>query len=165
MKKKIVLTLTFLLVLVGCSNGNIMKDYNGFNKKDHHFVTKKHNEILDDLENKVANIYYIGYPECPYCTDLVPVFEDILTEVDRSALYLNPQKDFTQDNAEQYQKFINSLPEKQQNNGVPFIIVIDEDQTVRTFSPNIASKEPGNHKLSENQIEYLKLKLRQVING
>lgn len=165
MKKKIILLLSFLFVLTACSSGNIMKDYKGFDKKDHHFVTKKNKEILEDMENKVANIYYIGYPECPYCTDLVPIFEEVLTELDRTAMYLNPQKDFSQKEIEQYSNFMKSLPEKLQSQGVPFIIVIDEEQNIRTFSPTIASTNPGNHKLSESQIDYLKIKLKQVING
>lgn len=165
MKKRIVLVLSLLFVLTACSTGNIMKDYKGFDKKDHHFVALNGKEGVENLQNKKTGIYYIGYPECPFCTDMVPVFEEVLTELDQKALYINPQKDFDESTSKLYQEFVKSLPESLQSDGVPFVIVIDEDQTIRTFSPSVKSTSPGNHKLTENQIEYLRIKLTQVIKG
>ncbi|MDE8209612.1 hypothetical protein PT115_09250, partial [Erysipelothrix rhusiopathiae] len=40
-----------IFVLTGCTSNNLMKDYKGFTKKDHHYVTTDSETIIKNLED------------------------------------------------------------------------------------------------------------------
>lgn len=165
MKKIMTVLLTSLLLLTACGSNNIMKDYKKLDKKDHHFKSLGVSETLDALEEKQEGIYFIGYAGCQFCSDFVPILEDVLTEIDQTAIYLDIQdKAFNQEAVERFLEFDKSLPEnKQSKGGVPFLVVINDKGDVNTFAGTVQGHNPGVEELSENQIEYLKIKLKQTI--
>lgn len=164
--KKLLALISILLLITACGDKDIMADQPNFDKKDHHFVTKDQEEIMSDIEASVPGTYYFGYAECPVCEDIVPVFEDVLTELDEEAIYIDVAKDEFQKIAERFQEFDQALPEsKQSGGGVPFILVIDEDETIRTHAGTVGNYSPGQEEMTEDQVEYLSIKLRQAITG
>ena len=164
--KKLLTLFSILLLLTACGEKNIMADQPEFNKKDHHFVTESQTTIMDNIEAGVAGTYYFGYGGCPVCVDLVPVLEDVLTELDQEAIYIDVSKEEFKSIGERFQAFDESLPENQQSGGgVPFVLVIDEDKNIRTHAGTVGNYSPGKEDMSEDQIEYLEIKLKQAITG
>lgn len=163
--KKLIALFSILLLLTACGEKSIIEQP-GFNKKDHHFVTKAQSEIMDDVEASVPGTYYFGYGECPVCQELVPVLEEVLTELDQTATYIDVSKEEFQKISERFQTFDASLPENRQSGGgVPFVVGIDEDGTIRTHAGTVGNFQPGQTEMNEDQIEYLSIKLKQVITG
>lgn len=162
--KKLLLLFTSLVLLSACSS-NIMKGHDELGA-DHHFVKEDYSDVMDDLENKKPGVYYAGFPECPYCSDLVPVLEDVLEETDTMATYIKVDDSGFDKIRDRFIDFDESLDESQQSGGgVPFVIVIDEDETIRTHVGTVEGYSPGVEEMSENQLEYLHIKLTQAIEG
>lgn len=165
MKKLLTLILSSLILLTACGSNNVMKDYKNLDKKDHHFENIGVIETIEALEEKQEGIYFVGYAGCAFCADLVPVLEEVLTEIDKTAYYLNIEdKDFNDEAIERFMNFDQSLAEnKQSQGGVPFVISINQEGDINTFTGTVQGHNPGVEDLSENQIEYLKIKLKQTL--
>lgn len=170
MKKSILLVL-MSLVLVACTSSkvNIMDGYKGFNKKEHHFVTKDYNEIIDDITSYKQGIYYLGFKECPWCIALVPVFEEVATSLDMTITYLNTREEkYTGDTQaiEKLNDFIATLPVDQQNDGkVPFIISISKDKVVKTHLGTAPNHDARSTEMTESEVSYLTSRLNELFNN
>lgn len=166
MKKTLTLVSILLLLLTACSEKNIMADQPNFDKKDHHFITDSYTAVMSDIEAKKEGIYYFGNATCPVCEDLVPVLEDVLTELDQEAIYINVSKEEFSSIAERFEEFDQSLaPALQSEGGIPYLVAIDDKGTVRTHRGTISSYDIGKEEMSEDQIQYLEIKLKQAITG
>lgn len=168
MKKITLLCITLLLVLTGCGQKNIMKDYPDFKVKDHHFETKKYSEIMDDMENKVPGVYYMGFAQCPWCVDLVPHLEEALADHDLKAMYIDSQTPQFKNNPalqEQYSKFIKSFPDGVENAGSsPFVIVIGKDGSISGHTGTAPSHDARKNEMTENEIAYLRARLDRLFS-
>lgn len=170
MKKRILLVLLVLL-LTACSSSksNIMQGYQGFNKTDHHFVTKDYVEIINDITSYKPGIYYMGFKECPWCIALVPVFEEVATDFDSEIVYLNTRDDkYSKDTQEmeRLNAFITSLPKELQNDGkVPFIISISKSGEIKTHLGTAPNHEAPNQAMTESQVSYLKARLTELFKN
>ena len=174
MKKTILLVLMTLLLTAcsiqnGNSNVNIMEGYKGFDKKDHHFVTKGYNEIIEDITSYKQGIYYLGFKECPWCIALVPVFEEVATTQDMTITYLNTRDDKYKEDAQAIEKlteFIETLPKDQQNDGkVPFIISISKDKVVKTHLGTAPNHNAPTTDMTEAEVSYLTARLNELFNN
>lgn len=166
MKKSLVLIM-LCLMLVACTSGtNIMEGYKGFTKKDHHFTTKDHNEIIDDITSYEPGIYYLGFAQCPWCIALVPVFEEVATEHDMTITYLNTRDDkYKADtpSTSRLNDFIATLPEDMQNQGsVPFIISISKDKVVKTHLGTAPNHDAPSAEMTESEVNYLTARLNEL---
>ena len=165
--KKILTLISILFLLSACgTDKNIMSDQPGFNKKDHHFVSDSYESIMTDIENLKPDVYYFGFGACPVCQDIVPVFEDVLTELDQEAIYVDVSKEEFKKIADRFQAFDQELGANLASQGaVPFVLVIDEDETIRTHRGTVNTYNAGEEEMNENEIEYLENKLKQAITG
>lgn len=164
--KKLISVLSVLLLLSACGQNNIMKDYKDLKTTNHHFVSEEPKTVMDKLENKEEGIYFVGYANCAFCQDLVPVLEEVLEETDKTAIYLDVSKDSFKAIIDRFVKFDNNLDKNlQSGGGVPFFIVIDKDQNIRTHVGTVDGYNPSVEEMSEDQTEYLKIKLKQAIEG
>lgn len=170
MKKIGLIAITLLLILTGCgSKTNVMSSYKDFNVKNNHFESKKYSELVDDMINKVPGIYYVGFADCPWCRDLVPVFEEVLAENDMKAMYLDvydPQ--FTNNEAlkEKYLEFIKTFDAGIANDGKsPFTFVIYEDGTIKGHTGTAPNHDALVAEMTEQEVEYLKVRLNGLLEG
>lgn len=171
--KKISVFIALCFLLVACSpkqsGNNIMSGYKGFEKVDHHFVTKDYNSIIDDITSLTQGVYYIGFAECPWCIALVPVLEDVATEQDMNITYLNSRDEkYSKDTEaiERLNTFISSLPAEDQNDGyVPFIISIGHDKVVKTHLGTAPNHDAPNASMTDEEVNYLTLRLKELFTN
>lgn len=165
MKKLSITLIVLLLVLVGCSSGNVMSEYKGFANKDHHFYSKSATEFVEDLENGVEGIYYMGFSDCPWCKELVPVLEEIASKDGHSIQYLNTRgSEYANNKAlqERLNNWILTLPEADQNGGgVPFTIFIDKDGKIVTHVGTVESHNAPQATMTENEMNFLVSRLSE----
>lgn len=165
MKKLMILVLTSLFVLVGCSSNNIMKDYAGLKTEDHHFFADSPEDFIEDLENRVEGVYFMGFSDCPWCKELVPVLDEIASEQGHSIQYLNTRSSGFQNNTtlqNRLQAWIETLPEADQNGGsVPFTIFIDKDGNVITHLGTVESHNAPTATMTENEMKFLVARLTE----
>ncbi len=168
--KKVLLVLTVgLLFLTACSSNNVMSGYKDL-KSNNHYTTKKYTEIMDDMENKVPGVYYIGFPDCPWCKVLVPELETILAEHDLTALAIDTRnKEF--ENNETLQKrfktFLTTFQAGQENESgsVPFITVISNDGIVGGHVGLAPSYDDPNRPLTDDERQFFVSRIEYLLEG
>lgn len=158
-----------LLILVGCSSDNVMKNYKGFENKDHHFYSTTPEGFVEDLENRVEGVYFMGFSDCPWCKELVPVLETIASVDNHAIQYLNTRSSaFSSNTAIQnrLQAWIETLPVEDQNQGsVPFTIFIDKDGNVVTHVGTVDSHHAPTAAMTENELNYLTARLTEKFSN
>lgn len=110
MKKKLVLILLLVFMLTGCFdkeekkisdnikfkeeyeklNGEVSKSGKKYPKvtipEDNKVVYASYDEIVDVIKNKDGVIYF-GFPECPWCRNMVPILIDAINELGIDKIY------------------------------------------------------------------------------
>lgn len=165
MKKLIPLLAIFALLLVGCSAPNVMSKYAGFENKKHHFLNETPEAFVSNLEKGVEGIYFMGFAECPWCKELVPVLEETAAQSNHSIHYLNTKNAaYSTDKAlqQRLQTWIAKLPAEDQNNGsVPFTIFIAKDGSIKTHLGTAPTHDAPKAKMTESEMNYLKTRLNE----
>ncbi|MFV0255662.1 MAG: hypothetical protein ACK5G7_06010 [Erysipelotrichaceae bacterium] len=94
MFKKIIISLLLLALLVGCGNNSANSDLNIADMSEYKIESDR---FLDttlpeavELINQSA-IFYFGYPDCPWCLELVPILAEVLSEKNIYVHYINVQ--------------------------------------------------------------------------
>ncbi|WP_323616276.1 thioredoxin [Erysipelothrix rhusiopathiae] len=179
MKKTLLVLLVSIFVLTGCTSNNLMKDYKGFTKKDHHYVTTDSETIIKNLEDSKEGIYYIGYADCPWCVALVPEMETVITDLEASykeqGIEIKPEimmldvQNSEYSNNDDLKKRLSDwdkqLPEALRSNGyVPFVVAIDKDGKVQTHLGTVEGHKPPVA-LTETQVKFLHLRLKNMFDG
>ena len=169
MKKIVLLCVTLLLVLTACGQKNIMKDYPNFKVKDHHFETKKFSEIMDDMENKVPGVYYVGFAQCPWCVALVPHLEDVLADYDLTAIYMDTQDaQFANNDSikERYEAFLGTFPDGIENKGSsPFVFVIDANGSINGHTGTAPTHDARQNEMTDKELDYLNARLERLFDA
>lgn len=120
MKKKILLISVFILlfgVLISILLFNnkpketdgekFAKEYSSVNN-DNVFVYKDIDEIIKILENGTG-VVYLGFPECPWCTQYVVYLNEVAKENDVETIYYHNILEDRQNNTNEYQKIVSLL--------------------------------------------------------
>lgn len=166
MKRILLVSITLLLILSGCGS-NIMSGYKNLGK-NHQFETKEYQSIVDDMIEKTPGVYYIGFPDCPWCQALVPHLNQALVEHDLKAQYINvktPQFENNEALTKQYLEFIKTFEDGKANNGAsPFLIVIDNDGIIKGHSGTAPSHDARKNEMTEAEVEFLNLRLNTMLD-
>lgn len=181
MKKKLLLIITiiFVLLLVGCTKVEEESDSEKFAKEytqvttDNYFVYRNGEEIIKILEHGTG-VVYLGFPECPWCQAYVPILNEVADiEGLEKIYYYNIQAD-RKNNTEVYQKMVEILNDYLQYDDegnkriyVPAIIVVSEGKIVG-FDDETAYDTKGYNNPSDywtnEEISDLKEKLTVMFN-
>lgn len=168
MKKKLIAILALIFIITGCSSGSkdFMSGYKGFDKKDHHYVQTSAEDMFNKLEAKEPGLYYFGFDTCPWCVALVPVLENVATEVDQKIQYLDIRSDdFSKYSKaeERYFAFNDTLPTQYRNDKfqVPFLVSISKSGNIVTHLGTIDGHD-GQTPLSEQDIDFLSVRLKEM---
>lgn len=145
MKKKILLVSVFILlfgVLISILLFNnktketdgekFAKEYSSVNN-DNVFVYKDIDEIIKILENGTG-VVYLGFPECPWCTQYVVYLNEVAKENDIEIIYYHNILEDRQNNTNEYQKIVNLLSNYLQ---------YDEEGNKRIYVPAVIAVKKG----------------------
>lgn len=163
--KKLLLILTVgLIALAGCSSNDVMKGYPKLKGKNHQFVTESYTDIVTNMENKVPGVYYIGFPDCPWCQVLAPELNTILKDHDLKANLINIRSSEFENNEilqERLAEFMKTFTAGAENSkgSVPFIVAISKDGIVDGHLGITPDYNDNIKPLTEAQREYLTARL------
>ena len=101
-------------------------------------------QLDKDINNKQSRIVYLGFNECPYCNDLLPILTDINTHYKQEIYYIDTRKNpdwksnLDIDDYDLLLTYIGKYLDKDEDNilhlYVPAIIFINEGE-ITTFIP------------------------------
>lgn len=206
MKKKL-LIIFLLLLAVGCSKvtdaTKFKEEYESLNGKtndngkeyvnmtvaeNNPFVYIEVDEVIKKLKKGSAVIYF-GFPECPWCRNLVPVLIDAANELDVDTIYYynaleirdtkeldkNGNVKITKEGTKEYKQIVDILYEH-----LPVYKGLDDDTIKRLYLPTVVfikdgkviylhtgtleSQEDPYKKLSNKQYNELKKILTDNLN-
>ncbi len=158
MKKLVVLLLTFLLVLVGCSTVEIKKveddvetDAIKFNKEYHLGDDKNvykyaiYDNVMDTIENGTG-IIYLGFPSCALCKEITPLLNEVAKKKGIDEILYYNFKDIRENNTEEYVKLTNILydyikEDEQEDKKIkaPTIIFVNKGSIIGVYVGSLSS--------------------------
>lgn len=142
-----------------------MSGYDKLKTKDHHFITSSMDELLQAEKNKKSGVYYMGYLDCPWCQDAVPILEEAAKE---KGVYVNyvairdTSHNITFDDKAKEQFFSwasKSLPKDDKGEPtlyVPFVIVMKDGKIIQTHDGTVKGHDANKRDLTEKEKDALK---------
>ncbi|MGT2832724.1 hypothetical protein [Streptococcus halotolerans] len=120
-------------------------------------------ETLSKMTSRQAGIYYYGFPECPWCQELVPVLERVLKEEETTAFAVDiHDKQYSQKDSQTLKSFYQDQV-KQENVSVPFLVAINEAGEVRIHVGTVDGHNAKMKKMTRKQKEELTKALRELV--
>lgn len=177
--KKLVIILTFLLILAGCSTIKVEKvdddnntDAIRFNKeyklndKNNVYKYATYDNAIDMLK-KESGIIYLGFPSCTLCKEIVSVLNESAKENNiNSILYYN-FKDIRDNNTDEYVKLKELISEyitleEYEKIKAPTVIFINNGDIVGIY---VGSILPDREEIiTEEEKSSLKQNFKELIN-
>ncbi|MFD1125065.1 transporter [Lentilactobacillus raoultii] len=165
--KKILLTMLSLFIIAGAAiyfyTSKSDTSSAQYNDKTEQFIHKSPVTTLQTLSNKKQGIYYFGFPTCPWCLELLPVFNKALKEHHLKSYVTNTRADnyTSQDNIKLERIFLKYRKEKRLS--VPFIIEITKSGKVETHVGTVPGHDAEVQKMTTQQENKLKSQLNAML--
>ncbi|MDI4585176.1 transporter [Oenococcus sp. UCMA 14587] len=134
-----------------------------YNDKTRQFVHEKStSETLSLIERKNPGIYYFGFPSCPWCQELLPLFNEELKKKELHAYVTNVRaSNYTsKDNIRLEKLFIKNT--NQPRLSVPFIIEITRKHKIITHVGTVKGHNAELSKMDSKQKNLLKKQLNSM---
>lgn len=166
--KKIIIIIIASFLFVGCTQATVevdtktklkeneisdMSEYENLDNSNIRFQKEDAKSIVKKLKAKETGIYYIGFPGCLWCQELVSVLNEVLIENNKVSYYLDLRSDEFQKNkqlVDDYTEFDKSL-EESSNTSVPFVIVIDNEKNIKTHLGTVDGHDAYEDKMTSDQ--------------
>lgn len=166
--RKILFVLVLIFALVGCSSQKSNKaDMSAYNIEgnDIRFLQDDYNSMISNLSDKKEGIYFIGFDECPWCQEFVPVLNEVLVTANKDAYYIDVRSNsFTQDIATKLETFDRTLGKDSSQGSVPFLVVVDAQGQIKTHLGTVEGHNAKVAKMTESQRSQLVQILTDLIN-
>ena len=170
-KKKIywmVLPLIFIILLVVIYQfawNNTKKTVEIFDiSNSKQFIRESPTEAVDNLLNEKEGIYYFGFDRCPWCQELLPIFETVLKGKGQTSYAVDTKsKEFT-DTAKYRLKQFYSRYQKGEFT-VPFIVIISKSKRVWTHIGTLRGHDATVSKLTAEQKKRLINSLNNLLSN
>lgn len=119
--------------------------------------------ILEDISKTKSGIYVFGFEDCPWCQQLYPVLDNVLSEYNEKAYYVDTHKEnFTNQDRENLKKYIQKKTEFD-DVVVPFLLMISEDGTYQYHVGTLEGHDAPKKQLTVVQEKELKNNLEDMI--
>lgn len=149
-----------------------MSGYKRLTTPDHHFVASSMKELLQAAKDKKSGVYYMGYVDCPWCQDAVPVLEEAAKEENVYIHYV-PIRDkdhnitFDKNTEDQFFAWASSsLPKDDQGKPtlyVPFVIAVKDGKIVKTHDGTFPDHDANKRDLTDKEKAQLKDVYKKLI--
>lgn len=175
--KKIGLLLICILVLVGCQNTSEseeklvcdidcsiadMSDYEGFNNPDGVFLDTSFETMIDKLENKDTFVLYLGFAECPWCLEALPVLNEEALTANISIYYVNVREEDEDLRTEENKYYValqgyveEYLDEDDDKIYVPAVIIVNNGEVVAYHVGTTDEHDAKEREMYDEEIEEL----------
>lgn len=134
-----------------------------YGDKTEQFIHKKLSDTLDSMTKYKPGIYYYGFPTCPWCLELLPVFDSVLKQQGKKAYVVNTRADnyTSADNILLEKFFVNHTDKKRLT--VPFIVVIKNNKVTMTHIGTVSGHNATESRMTNGQKKELTEKLKQLV--
>lgn len=154
-KKYVVIGVIFASLLGIFLTNNFIKIFNANDKKP--------KIVLENISKNKNGIYVFGFEDCPWCQQLYPVLDNVLSEYNEKAYYVDTHKEnFTRQDREVLKKYIQEKT-KFDDVVVPLLVMISEDGTYQYHVGTLEGHDALKEQLTKSQENELRDKLENMI--
>ncbi|MGY3765576.1 transporter [Vagococcus vulneris] len=147
----VILTLLLIILLTNSS-------IKSFREND-----KNPKVVLENISKNKRGIYIFGFEDCPWCQQLYPVLDKVLSEYNEKAYYVDTHKEnFTGQDRENLKKYMHEKT-KFDDTVVPLIVMISEDGTYQYHVGTLEGHDAPKEQLTVSQENELKNNLKNMI--
>lgn len=176
--KKILLVCTLLLsmfAVTGCNkapeNQADMSTYSALTDKDHVYVKENLTDLYEDITTtKETYLLYIGFTNCPWCQELVPVLNEVAKENSLSVYYVDINSLSSEENntLDSLKAYLSDWLYKENGESVlyvPDVAFIKDGQLVGNHIGTVSGHDAYAEKMTDEQKAELKQQLQDLIDG
>lgn len=169
MEKKKLLSIIVICVVLPTlfliSTNFVNKESGGtgtYNDQTAQFIHEAPSRTLASLKAKKSGIYYFGFPSCPWCQELLPVFNTVLKKNKLKAYVVDTRSSTytSKDNIVLEQFFIHYINKKRLV--VPLIIMINQDGKIKNHIATVPGHNAEMKKMTSSQKRKLEVELNQM---
>ena len=143
------------LFVIGYYFSNSVTQANTYNDRLPVFVHEDSEQIIHKLVRKKEGIYYFGFPTCPWCVELLPVFNEVLSEHKKTAFVVNVRdKNYTNRQNGVLEKFYKQYT-GEDGLSVPFVVAIDKNANVKVHVGTVDDHDASKKRLTSVRKEEL----------
>lgn len=165
MKKLLIISSVILLIIAAIfiSGQYFGKIYGGgtgnYNIKTKQFKQEDEGKTISRMVSLKKGIYYYGFSECPWCQELLPIYNDVLLEQKKKSYVVNTKDTkLSKHDRKKLSKFYQRYTGDKRLT-VPFIVVIKASGQVSTHVGTVTNHDAKKRKLTAKQ----KLKLKETL--
>ncbi len=175
MKKIIVLFLIVFLV-GGCGSNEVtydqptgtISDMSDYGIESENFYDITYSELFDLLDEGKTTIVYLGHAGCAWCEDLVPVLDEVCSELEMKVYYLNTLSDENFNDDEGLAKLIELCAEftTESDDGeaviwAPSVIYIQKGEIIGLKEGTVNTYDAYQRDMTEKETARLKYNLNK----
>jgi predicted bacteriocin transport accessory protein len=193
MMKKWTLSFLALLLLCGCSQAQTEKEAENTeqtvdeacdsdvygceaevkSEDESTFEQISFDDAIALFENKGSGILYFGFPDCPWCQEVVPELASLAKEDNVNILYVRTRDDdrerlYTDEQKEQIQPYMENYMSENDEGVmtlyVPVVAVVKDGEVIAGHVGSIEGHNAKEEELTEEQKEELKEILQSLLD-
>lgn len=160
--KKIFSYLFLAIIFLSCLFGIYYITSPQKKRQYNNFVNIPPSEGINLIDSKKQGVYYIGYPECPWCRELEPLLAEEISSSKKIYSINIHDKGFTKHAQFKLDKIYSEYYNDELT--VPLLISINSKQEIITHVGTVPGHNAKINKLSKSEKERLIKKIRSLIN-
>lgn len=130
-----------------------------YNVNTAQFITNSEGEAIELLLEHQQGIYYFGFSACPWCVELLPIFDTVLNQNNQQAYVIDTRSESYNQNLDE--KMIDFLGG---DFSVPLVIFVNSSGEIQSHSGTIEGHDAKVKNLSKEEQGVLAQLLDESVN-
>lgn len=165
-KSKVIISIVVFILTLTLINIYVQKSESAIAYNDHtpRMIKTSPSDIMKRIREKKQGIYYFGFPECPWCIELLPVLDESLQNANEKAYVLNTHdKTFTQPLRNELTAFYKQYVH-QKRIYVPLVVSINDKHEIKVHLDTVKGHNAKVSRMTKSQRKELRHILDQMVN-
>lgn len=132
----------------------------GYQIESAHFYSISYDELLKMLEDDKTFIVYLGYENCPWCDELVPILDEVCSDYEIDIYYVDVNSEESLANKEGLKRLTEIVDQRNENDELilffPSILFVKEGEIINQHIGTVSGHDTYIAKMTEKQIIRLK---------
>lgn len=139
-----------------------MSAYEGFMEAENQFVSITMQDAIDKIKTDASGIFYIGYPNCPWCIEAVPVMNEIAKENGQLIYYVDKKAESSSEaSIEEMTTLLDEIltvdsETNEKKLYVPEVFILKDGDIVANNMGTVSGHDAKERKMNEEEIVQLK---------
>ncbi len=155
---------------IDCEEAN-MDGYEGFENKDGIFLSLTMDQAVEMIEAKDTFVLYIGFEDCPWCIEALPILNDVAKQDDKQVYYVDTRadgEDIRNEENDAYvflQSYFEPYLAEDKIIYVPAVIAIENGEVQAYHEGTVDGHDAHERQLTEDEKDMLKSSYEKLMQS